>query len=200
MKDILYVGNIHRKITCLHKYADEDIKLIVRQAKLLNPSAIMKVALSFYEFFCTEYQTKHQTEQNISAKPRILLLHSPSSTFALRKRKRDHLSLVLEKIKDLSNMDKRIEIDICPNAFLIDIDKRDPQHHKNRQGRLHDTGARFKILYKFDENFILSVKRYSCVHIIDDVTTTGATLTTLQNLMNEYFREKIPVRALAYAH
>lgn len=188
-------------------YQDEKVKEIVKKNKNLDKEANIYMANELYTYIVSDMTANNYSETRLNT----LLLHAPSSSFARGDKSKDHMTIILEEIKNFADMQKIIKIDIFPHFFIIDADKRKSQHQKDRSMRITDSKTRFNTLSKIDQNFMWFIQKYDSVYIIDDVLTTGATLTSLASLLRQRVKEseklieikeiKIPdIRLLTYCH
>ncbi len=167
----------------LIKYQDPDNKELLRNIKLLDPKALDRGAELLYTYICMDK----------GLQVRILLLHAPSSAYAKGERKVDQVLEILKRIGKIAPM-----IDIMPNFFILNYDKRDAQHEANREVRIANARSKFRIFLDVPHFFI---KRYDLIYVIDDVSTTGHTLHALANLIVEKYTDVADrVRTLSIAH
>ncbi len=203
-------NNMKNEEECLirgiHNYQEADIKEIVRKSKNLDPKAMEYIATVIFRAIKADLYGK-TGDRPAEVLSKTLLMHAPSSSFARGQKRRDHMAIILEKIKDTADL----EIDICLHAFIIDVDKRKSQHEKDKAERISDSKTRYKLLFKtplmwdtkFDQNFIHS---YDLIYVLDDVQTTGATLQILTSIISEIVLNNrsgvnLPqVRGLAFCH
>ncbi len=172
-------------IRSIYSYQEVDIKETIRKSKNLDPMATRQIAEAIY----------HEIQNDLTdSKSRTLLLHAPSSAFARKQKKLDHMAVILEKIKDRAGN----RVDICLHAFIIDVDKRKSQHEKNKIERIKDSKSRYRILFTFHRDFINS---YDFIYILDDVMTTGATMLGLMDILSRMLpASKQNVRGITFCH
>lgn len=171
----------------LIKYQEKENKELLRNIKLLDPKALDRGAELLYTYICMD------KGENGYEKERILLLHAPSSAYAKGERKVDQVLEMLKRVGKISS-----KIDIMPHFFILNYDKRNPQHEADRITRIENARSKFKIFLDVPEFFI---KKYDLIYIIDDVSTTGHTLHALANLIVEKYPEIANrIQTLSIAH
>ncbi len=191
-------------------YKNEKVKEIVKKSKNLDQEALKYIAKELYEYICSDIGISNNLDnQSDAAKSsEILILHAPSSSFTRQQKKKDHMALICGYIKEFNDADRstnKPKIDICPNFFLIDMDQTKSQHEKTREERLLSDESKFTLLYKQIFGLGQHGQAYKYIYIVDDVLTTGATLSTLvqiiQNIVSNLPEtHSAEVKSLAFCH
>ncbi len=177
----------------IYKYRDERIKKLIIEAKNSKSDALTLIAKIIHASIHMHIQQEPSYDPYfpIIDFP-ILVLHAPSSSFALANKQVDHMAMVLNLLSDIQSIyDKRyrkssltkVKIDIAPYVFMHSKPPLVSQHHKNRLSRLENTKDRFCIAYDIPYYLLL---QYRYIYIVDDVLTTGSTLQALKQILSTH--------------
>ncbi|MFM2383594.1 MAG: hypothetical protein RIQ72_166 [Candidatus Parcubacteria bacterium] len=186
---IPYIPMYHAHDTLyIYKYRNAPTKKLIIEAKNGKPDALTLIAKVIHASIHIHIQHEPSYDPYFP----ILVLHAPSSSFALANKQVDHMAIALNLLSDIqSAYDKRfrksshtkVKIDIAPYVFMHSKPPLVSQHHKNRLSRLENTKDRFCIAYDIPY-YLLSQYRY--IYIVDDVLTTGSTLQALKQILSTY--------------
>jgi predicted amidophosphoribosyltransferase len=190
--------------TFIIPYRNPANKDLICKIKLMDPPSLGRGAELLHTYICNAAV--------VGSHMRILLLHAPSSAYAKGERKEDQVLHMLRRIARMHskmplmatvrNIHEHgvmpLRIDILPHFFILNHDKRNPQHEADRQTRITNAKAKFRIFHKAPGFFI---KTFDLIYIIDDVSTTGHTLHALASLICAAYPEIADrVRTVSIAH
>lgn len=152
-------------------------KDLIVKAKLLDAASLDRCAELLYTYICMILR------QDLGQNTRILLLHAPSSAYAKGERAEDQVLAMLKRVRHMSIAETdpalRDRIDVLPHFFILNYDKRNPQHEADRSARIAGARSKFKVLKRVPE---LLFEQFDQIIIVDDVSTTGHTLHALGQL------------------
>lgn len=201
---------IHEHVNFIHNYNLPHIKEIIRDSKLLKSTAINHIAQDMYKWilgYTTQF-VHHQYTDTIPLVFKILIIHSPSTTYAEHARKHDQLALICERIKYYFEYSPAtpfqntqfIQAEVLPHIFLIARAMRSAQHHKNKADRLLSSKNRFSLV-NHSPPFRRLLNTYQMIYIIDDVVTTGSTLNELRSIITPYIDSaRTTTTLLSFSH
>ncbi|HEY1037731.1 MAG TPA: hypothetical protein VGE62_04085 [Candidatus Paceibacterota bacterium] len=185
----------------LFAYRNDFMKAFLWQIKYYAHEEFIKHAADIWSDELIAILTeKHDSSLE---KQKALIIHPPSSGYALGTKAFDQMSLLAEKMITATALGN-----FCEYArHAVEHSKRDdgmiPQHKGSRRERLDWAARKFRLSEAFVQNLDRAGTAVGCenVHIIciDDVTTTGATLSAIRQLIQDELR---PVRLIlsAFAH
>lgn len=162
-------------VTYFCRYTDADTKRVVWKFKYYKN----KQATSFLGDMLYDELVSHASKTAHAVHKKILLIHPPSTSFMKRLKDFDHMKTLLEHIDAL---DMGEFFAVCTHAVLPTISsiQLPHQHTSNKETRIMNSRDRFVLSEAF--------KTYICntqpthIYCIDDVVTTGSTLSAISEL------------------
>jgi predicted amidophosphoribosyltransferase len=125
------------------------------------------------------------------------IIHAPSSSFTSGKRAWDQMHELSKTIAARMNIDNPFMSSLDDAILFNDFVRTEKsQHESSRSERLNSSKDKFCLSGEFCE--ILSIRRGSKVICIDDVTTTGATLSSICGLVKKYSDVELVCMALCH--
>lgn len=176
----------------IHAYSEEKIKKIVKKVKELDKEFIKMMATDLLQYISNDISIHIplvSESQSECSSPKILLLHCPSTAFALGMKKADHMAEVLKMIHTLAmqklfNQPCGLRIDLALHAFCIRRTKRVSQHTKSMHERLVSSQEKYMQVIPFSKTFKRVLRKYDAIYILDDVVTTGSTLAVIREILS----------------
>lgn len=168
----------------LFSYKDPSVKKIVKNLKNHQKPELAKIMANLmYSNFLPEI-----SDLALFGGNKIILVPIPASNLHMKKRFRNHSLLLAEKF--FENDPNYFEICDC----LIKTRHSSPQSEiKTREARIKNA----ENLYKVREGFISQI-RGKTILIIDDITTTGATIKNAKSALEN--SGALEIKAICFAH
>lgn len=165
-----------------------DSKDLIIGIKSLSVPDIHTAGMLLYQYIVNHIINSFPTQK-------ILLVHCPSSTYATGLRPKDQLAELLTYIKRIHHTD--VHLDVFLHTIRIKRTYRTAQHDKNKYHRINDSRDKFECGASIPLSLL---NRYTCICIIDDVVTTGASLHAVKEIYRERLSYTGHIILLALAH
>lgn len=206
-----YTPKTHARSTYFLKYKDPEVKKRIWQFKYyLNQVALTECTYILYDELIAEVSDRVSQIPFCDPYP---LIHCPSSTYFKGNKKFDHMKELVCKFDELQNPESHFFIS-CTHAILPRANQATnsgdirlaghvgaetnmrAQHTGTRKERLEWADQRFFISEKFENYFkeklgdsVLSER--PTIYCIDDVITTGASLSSVSKLLQNKFNVRV---------
>lgn len=175
----------NERVIALFDYQDKQVRDLIWQIKYKkNSKLINSVALIIYEIICTELAERALFENFINP----LLVPMPMSQKRKAERGFNQTELICEAI---INVDQARLLEYVPNTLL-------KIKHTESQTKTESKSARLKNLHNSMEVSDKEKLRNQCVVLIDDVYTTGASVTEATRALKEAGVRKILTLTIAH--